>query len=200
MVHSNRAPYILVNESVFEVLKLEQPRNRRLIMLSALRKAAIGSIASLAIAMAFAGVSDPASADMRTGGGGGGGFHGGGGGIHSGRGGGARVGGGAAMFHGGGVSGGFHTDRGDGFRRGADFAEGRHDGRFDRDWRDDGFHRGSGFGAVAPLAVVGAYGAYYPNGYGYADNDYSGDVNCIVYRPIYDQYGHYLGRRRVIIC
>ena len=157
-------------------------------MLSALRKAAIASIASLTIALTLGAVSGPAVA--RAGGGGGGTFHGGGG---------SFGGGGATAFHGGGAGGGFHSDRGDGFRRGADFAEGRRDRRFDRD-RDDGFRR---FGLVGPLGVAGAYGgysAYYPYDYGGTDYNYNDEGNCVVYRAVLDRYGHYLGRRRVVIC
>lgn len=94
-----------------------------------------------------------------------------------------RIGGGGG-FHGGG----FHQFGGGGFHGG--FA-GRHD-RF----RDRGFAFGLGLGAL------GAYDYGYPYDTGdYAYNDYGyGAPGCMAFRPTYDRYGHYLGRRAVDVC
>ncbi|WP_158813867.1 hypothetical protein [Methylocapsa sp. S129] len=67
-------------------------------------------------------------------------------------------------------------------------------------WRGGGGHwHGGGWGpaavglgvlglAGAAIATQGAYG--YDNGYG----------DCQAYRPVYDAYGNYMGRRLVNVC
>ena len=82
----------------------------------------------------------------------------------------------ATTYHGGG---GFH---GGGFRGG-------HGGG----WR--GGYGGYGWG-WGPW--VGGYYPYYGD---FAYNDYGyGGPGCMTVRPVYDRYGHYLGRRTVDIC
>jgi hypothetical protein len=89
--------------------------------------------------------------------------------------------------HGGG--GGFH---GGGFHHGGGFG-----GR--------GFGFGLGLGALGLAGAYGAYGAYggypYYGDYGYGDGyGYGYDSGCMTYRPVYDRYGNYRGRRLVDVC
>ena len=74
-----------------------------------------------------------------------------------------------------------------------------------------GWGRGWGWGPAVGLGVVGgavAGAAIASNGpyYGYYGPYYgpgpyaAPPPNCTAYRPVYDAYGHYLGRRPVDVC
>lgn len=74
-----------------------------------------------------------------------------------------------------------------------------------------GWGRGWGWGPAVGLGVVGgavAGAAIASNGpyYGYYGPYYgpgpyaAPPPNCTAYRPVYDAYGHYLGRRSVDVC
>jgi len=95
-----------------------------------------------------------------------------------------RMGGGG--FHGGG----FHG--GGGWHGGGWHGGGWHGGG----WHGGGWGGGWGWGA-AGLGLGLAAGAlaypYYGYGYGYDDG-------CYRYRPIYDQWGNYIGQRPVNVC
>ena len=71
-------------------------------------------------------------------------------------------------------------------------------------WRGGGWHRGGGWGPAVGLGILGGVAAgaiiasqqpYYADpGYVYADD------GCYQYRPVYDRWGRYLGRRNVYVC
>jgi hypothetical protein len=75
-------------------------------------------------------------------------------------------------------------------------------------WRG-GWGPGLGLGIVGGLAAgaiiasqapyYGGYYGGYPYGYGYGGYPY-GYGGCVRYRPIYDQWGNYLGQRAVNAC
>jgi hypothetical protein len=92
----------------------------------------------------------------------------------------------AASFHGG-HGGGFH---GGGFHGGGFHGGGWHGGGH---WAG-GWHGGRGYG-WAPFAAAGVAGALLG-----ADAYYGGYNGCWQSRPVYDGYGHYLGRRNVNMC
>ena len=56
---------------------------------------------------------------------------------------------------------------------------------------------GWGWGPFAAGAIVGAGWPYYYDDYGY---DYGYDNGCIQYRPLYNRFGQYIGRRAVNVC
>jgi hypothetical protein len=181
-------------------------------MLSIFRKTAL---VSAALSLALLGATAPASAQLRNSGGGGGfggGAHGGfsGGGFNSG---GMRA---APTFNSGGFNaGGFNSgamrstpmiENRSAFTNGgfavnnsgnaavSNFRPNGNPGGFaGGDWHHHHHHHF--FGGFVPFAYYGGY-PYYDSGY---DNDYSYD-DCTEYRPVYDRYGHYLGRRPVNVC
>jgi hypothetical protein len=77
-------------------------------------------------------------------------------------------------------------------------------GGFHGGWRGGGWGPGIGLGVLglaagAAIAANGPYGYGYDGyygGYGYGDG-YGG---CGAYRPVYDAYGNYMGRRVVNVC
>jgi hypothetical protein len=183
-------------------------------MLSIFRKTAL---VSAALSLALIGATAPASAGFRNSGGGGGfggggSFHGGfsgGGNFHSGFNGGSFNGGAfrsAPTFNGGGLNhsvvrsgpmfnnGGFGNMNGLNSPAVSNFRPNGNPGNFaGGDWHRHHHHHF--FGGFVPFAYYGGY-PYYDNSY---DNDYSYD-DCTEYRPVYDRYGHYLGRRPVNVC
>ena len=76
----------------------------------------------------------------------------------------------------------------------------RHGGYGGHYWHGGGWGPGIGLGIVGGLAagaLVGC-GVYGCGGYG-PGYGYYGD-GCVRYRPMYDQWGNYLGRRPVNVC
>ena len=97
----------------------------------------------------------------------------------------------------------FGNGGGHGFQGGGNHAfqgGGNHGWQGDR--HDGGGHRGSwgpavGFGLLGAGLAAGAIGSEnYNDGY----SDGYGDDDCYRYRPTYDSYGNYVGRRLVNIC
>jgi hypothetical protein len=185
-------------------------------MLSISRKTILASAAVLSLALVGAAV--PASAQIRTLGGAGG-MHGGfsgGGAFHGGMNSGAFTGG--AFRSAPAISSGVTFNNSGGFRT-APIIENRAaldnsglrsvnnpgvasnvNPSGQRIWLGGGnwdhhHHHHHFFGGFAPFAYYGGY-PYYDSGY---DNDYSYD-DCTEYRPVYDRYGRYLGRRPVNVC
>jgi hypothetical protein len=70
-----------------------------------------------------------------------------------------------------------------------------------------GPHFGGGFGPMGgfkkpfpgPVGPIGWNHHHHGSGFGFGYGGYGGD-SCIVWRPIYDSYGDYLGRRAVNVC
>jgi hypothetical protein len=65
-------------------------------------------------------------------------------------------------------------------------------------WRGGYGNYGWGYPAAAfGLGLLGAYGAY--GGYNAYYNGYYAN-DCTQYRPVYDRWGHYLGRQAIYVC
>jgi hypothetical protein len=60
-------------------------------------------------------------------------------------------------------------------------------------WRGGGGHGWRGGGGWG----IGIYPGYYGYGYGYG---YPYGDGCLAYRPVYNRYGEYIGRRLVNVC
>ena len=139
--------------------------------MSVIKKTLLASLAALTLGIGLA--ATPAAAD--------GVFHPPGGGAHIG---GGHAGVGRGFAGGGGGGGAVH--RGGGWGHGG------------------GWGRGGGWGPAVGLGILGGVAAgaiiasqepYYADpGYVYADD------GCYQYRPVYDRWGRYLGRRNVYVC
>jgi len=182
-------------------------------------KTVIAHLAAVIVSAVVGGATGPAQAAFFHGGGFGG-FHGGGfGGFHSGGFGGFHSPGmGMGAFRPGGF-GAFHPGF-NGFRPGFNgfHSPGFVNGRFvDRNFFINrnvfiGGHGGCwgrwcgsgwwwpGFASGAIIGAAATY-PYYDYGYGYPDYaGYGYDNGCWVYRPSYNRYGRYIGRRLVNVC
>ena len=72
-----------------------------------------------------------------------------------------------------------------------------------RGWHGGGWGPAVGLGVLGGLAagaIVASQAPYYGYGYGYGAPYYYGGDGCSQYRPVYDGYGRYLGRRLVDVC
>jgi hypothetical protein len=163
-------------------------------------KSVVARLAAVFVSAVVGVTTGPAQAAFFHGGGFGG-FHGGGfGGFHSpGMGMGAFRPGGFGAFHPGfngfrpGFNGRFANSN---FFINRNVFIGGHGGCWGR-WCGSGWWW-PGFASGAIIGAAATY-PYYDYGYGYPD--YAGyDNGCWVYRPSYNRYGRYIGRRLVNVC
>jgi hypothetical protein len=144
------------------------------ISMSTIRNAFVASIAALGIGLGSTALSTPASAVTLPHGGGMGGAH-------------------------GGFGGGAHGSFGGGGYRGGNWNGGGHY----RNWNGGGNNWGWApfAGGLAAGAIIGSGWPYYDGDYAYGDGyDYGYDNGCIQYRPVYNRYGRFIGRRAVNVC
>ena len=159
-------------------------------------KSLVSGVAAVVMSLAAALSSAPADAAFFHGGGFGG-FHGGGfGGFHP---------GGFGGWHGGWGHPGWGGWRGGGWGwRGGYWRGGYWGGGCG--WGGCGWWPGLAAGALVGAAVTSPYWAYgygypyYGYGYPYATAGYGYGDSCWVQRPVYNRFGHYIGRRLINVC